>query len=50
MELQFSERGHPLIVFDNLKFRKYRELKRFGETVWCCTNKKCVTKVPIYLK
>lgn len=40
-----SERGNPLLVFENYKFRKYRELKKSGEIVWCCTDKNCCAKV-----
>lgn len=41
----FSERGFPLIVLENHKYRRYREIKSTGEVVWCCTNKSCCAKV-----
>lgn len=47
MEFQtmLSERGNPLIIYESFKFRKHRELKKFGEIVWACTNKNCPAKV-----
>lgn len=45
MEFISSEKGKPLIIYENFKFRRYRELKTTGELVWCCTNKNCLAKV-----
>jgi len=40
-ESMLSERGKLLLIYKGFKFRKHRELKKSGETVWCCANKKC---------
>ena len=40
-----SERGKLLIICENYKYYKYRELKSSGETCWCCTIKKCCAKI-----
>ncbi|CAG9769568.1 unnamed protein product [Ceutorhynchus assimilis] len=42
-----SKKGHPLMVFENYKFRKYRVLKTTQEEVWCCTRKNCNAKMYI---
>nr|CAI5835056.1 unnamed protein product [Callosobruchus analis] len=39
------EKGKPLLLSQNYKFRKYRELKTTGEMCWCCTVKNCVARI-----
>lgn len=43
MEIMFSERGKPLIVFENFKFRKCETTKKGVK--WRCTNKFCGSKL-----
>lgn len=40
-----SERGQPLLVFENYKFRKYRDVKSTEEVVWRCTKKNCMATI-----
>lgn len=45
LNVMCSEKGKPIIVFDNYKFYKYRTLKSTSETVWCCVLKSCRAKL-----
>ncbi|KAK9746997.1 FLYWCH zinc finger domain [Popillia japonica] len=40
-----SEKGKPLLLSENYKFRQYRELETTGEMCWCCTVKNCVARI-----
>lgn len=40
-----SEKGKLLLIDNNFKFRKYREIKSSGELCWCCTLKSCRAKL-----